>query len=346
MENDLYPFTPDVVTLCYGMNDGRYKVYDEDVGRGYREPMEEIVAALKERGVTVLVGSPGCVDSVLFHPWWNKDLTPDAYNESLARLRDIAREVAEKADMPFANVYDPLLRAMQAGKQDHGETYHTTGPDGFHPRENGQLIMAYVFLEGLGLDGDLGRIAIDMAGEASATGGHRVLSSSPGTAEIMSTRHPFCFPKAESVKDEEGFSAREALAYVPFNEELNRLVLVVRNLGADRAAVTWGGQTRTYSKKELEEGINLAAEFLDNPFSEVFAALDERVAQKQAFETFAIQSLISGLREQPDALRDSKRLDGVFGRLREELHREERRLQQEVRDAVVPVIHRIEVTAK
>ena len=71
-----------------------------------------------------------------------------------------------------------------------------------------------------------------------------------------------------------------------------------------------------------------------------------RVAQKQAFETFAIQSLISGLREQPDALKDSKRLSRVFRRLREELHREERRLQQEVRDAVVPVIHRIEVTAK
>ena len=43
----------------------------------------------------------------------------------------------------------------------------------------------------------------------------------------------------------------------------------------------WGEQTRTYSKAELESGVNLAADFLDNSFSEPFAALNAKVAEKQ-----------------------------------------------------------------
>src|SRR5687767_4656461 len=30
MDNDLLPFKPDVVTLCYGMNDGEYREYKPD----------------------------------------------------------------------------------------------------------------------------------------------------------------------------------------------------------------------------------------------------------------------------------------------------------------------------
>ena len=33
MENDLVPWNPDVVTTCYGMNDGSYRAYDDAIGK-------------------------------------------------------------------------------------------------------------------------------------------------------------------------------------------------------------------------------------------------------------------------------------------------------------------------
>jgi hypothetical protein len=40
-----------------------------------------------------------------------------------------------------------------------------------------------------------------------------------------------------------------------------------------------------FSKEQLAAGINLAAEFIDNPFSAPFAQVMDAVGAKQAFET-------------------------------------------------------------
>ena len=61
---------------------------------------------------------------------------------------------------------------------------------------------------------------------------------------------------------------------------MNRLLLIVRGTKAKKLKITWGGQFKTFESAALEKGINLAAEFLDNPFCVPFAktltALSER----------------------------------------------------------------------
>jgi len=49
--------------------------------------------------------------------------------------------------------------------------------------------------------------------------------------------------------------------------------------------MTWGGQSRTYSAVQLSRGVNLAADFPDNPFADSFNRVDRAVAAKQAYET-------------------------------------------------------------
>jgi len=58
--------------------------------------------------------------------------------------------------------------------------------------------------------------------------------------------------------------------------------------------VTWGGNTKQFSAQQLRKGINLAAEFPLNPFSEAFARVDAAVAAKQAFETKQIKQIFHG----------------------------------------------------
>ena len=51
---------------------------------------------------------------------------------------------------------DPALRS--AVEKLHGPAFMLAGKDGVHPGWAGQLIMAYSFLKGMGLDGDLGSL--------------------------------------------------------------------------------------------------------------------------------------------------------------------------------------------
>src|SRR4030095_6301379 len=83
MNNDLMPWKPDVVTTCYGMNDGSYRAYEEGIGKRYAGAMRDIVARLKKSGATVVVGGPGVVDSKFFQGGGEK---PKVYNNNLQQL--------------------------------------------------------------------------------------------------------------------------------------------------------------------------------------------------------------------------------------------------------------------
>ncbi|MDP6037903.1 MAG: GDSL-type esterase/lipase family protein, partial [Candidatus Latescibacteria bacterium] len=114
IENDLIPWKPDVITTCYGMNDGRYRKYEDSIGQTYRENMLKIVDRLKETGATVVVGSPGAVDTYTYERTARQRLTTAAvYNENLAQLRDIAKSIAKEKDMPFADIHMALMIAMK-----------------------------------------------------------------------------------------------------------------------------------------------------------------------------------------------------------------------------------------
>src|SRR5207302_10149207 len=110
MNNDLLPWKPDLVTTCYGMNDGNYTAYNDNTGKAYTSAMSEIVAAIKKAGATIIAGSPGAVDS-RYYGEGNAEAAK-IYNETLARLRDLAKDVAQSASMPFADVHTPMRTAM------------------------------------------------------------------------------------------------------------------------------------------------------------------------------------------------------------------------------------------
>jgi len=176
-------------------------------------------------------------------------------------------------------------------RQRCGPDYMISGKDGVHPGWAGHLVMAYAFLKAMGLDGQIGTITLDLADhQATASEGHRVLATEAGWIEVESSRYPFC---ATGAADEDS-SIRSGMTLVPFHGELNRFLLVVRNTPPGRYTVTWGETSKTYAAQELAQGINLAADFATNPFSEAFQRVDEAVAKKQAYETRQIKDLFHG----------------------------------------------------
>ena len=243
MEYDVLTLGPNVATTCYGMNDSGYSPMTVEKGQRYRDSQRAIVKKFKENGVRfIVVGSPGCVDSDTF----NKNPADAAMcNKTLAEMRDIARDVAKEENVVFANVYDPMMDVMAKTKAKYGRSYHLAGVHGVHPDLNGHLVMAYAFLKALGCDGDIGTIRVDMAsGNAQATAGHKILSAMNGVIEVESSRYPFCFfGDPASPKSTSG-----VIDFIPFNEELNRFILIAKNIPDNAECnVTWGSTTRKYT---------------------------------------------------------------------------------------------------
>ena len=61
--------------------------------------------------------------------------------------------------------------------------------------------------------------------------------------------------------------------------------------------MTWGDASKEFPAEELAKGINLAAEFLDNPFSEAFRKVEEKIAEQQGMEVDLVKSLMHNLPE-------------------------------------------------
>ena len=335
MANDCLPFKPSVATTCYGMNDGRYSPPNEGTLKWYEDNQRNIVKSFKKAGVRlIVVGSPGVVDSDTFRG--NPELAT-MYNKTLAAERDLSKKVAAEEQVVFANVFDAMMDTMVQAKAKYGKGYAFAGNDGVHPGPNGHLVMAYAFLKALGCDGNLGSVKVDLgAGKAEAEGGHKVLSSQGGTVELESTRYPFCFSGDPASSN----ATSGVIQFCPFNQDLNRLTLVVTGTNAAKLKVTWGGQSKEFAAADLAKGINLAAEFLNNPFSQPFAAVMGRIHAKQSVETPGVKEGLHNLLALGRLLPDEK----------ESVERIRTKLVEKLADgadkmpaAVVPVKHTLKI---
>jgi lysophospholipase L1-like esterase len=330
MENDCLRFKPTLATTCYGMNDYKYRPYDEANANWYRDRYTSVVKRFKAADVRVVLGSPGCVGKVAS---WVKSAsgTLEEHNLNLCALRNIGIEIADKEEVRFADVFWPMFTASHIAKQKYGPTYQLSGSDGVHPEWAGQLVMAYAFLKAMGLDGNLGTITVDLATEkAIATKGHVVDSFASNVVVMTSSRYPFCASGATNSHD----SIRSGMSLVPFNQELNRLRLVVKGTTAANYTVTWGADSRAYTSTQLAQGVNLAADFPINPFSKAFTILDAAVLKKQTFETEQIKKIFHGPEGKKDMEAAVKRTEAI----REPL-------AQAIAAALVPVTHRIRIEA-
>ena len=334
IESDVLPFRPTVATTCYGMNDGGYGPADPERETAYRRATTEIVQRLKRGGVRlIVVGSPGAVDSDAFDksgPIWTN--AEDYNRRTLRRLAQIAREVAAQEGVRYADVHGFFCQAMERAKAKFGPGYHVAGADGVHPAANGHLIIAYAFLKAFGCDGNIGTFTVDLsARRATFSEGHRLLSFVEDRVEIESTRYPFCFYGDPSDPE----STRGILEVLPFNAELNRLKVIVTGASTPRLKVTWGKWFKIFRAEELAKGVNLAAEFLDNPFSAPFKAVENAVSKQQRYEATGVRSIWRSLADSWRE-RDSSWDETTLERVRE--------LEAAARAAVKPVRHALIIT--
>jgi hypothetical protein len=343
MTNDCLRFKPTIATTCYGMNDHEYRPYEDRIGKTYRENSIAIIEAFKANGARVVQGSPGCVGKM---PSWVKSAsgTVEDLNLNLCNLRNIGIEVARKEKAAFADVFWPMLTVGVKGQKRYGTNYAIAGKDGVHPGWAGQTVMAYAFLKALGVEGEIGTYTVDLKrSRMKASRGHEVLSAKNGEFQIRSSKYPFCacepksaaapnYPVCGQDDPSKDNSIQSALTLIPFERELNRLILVVKNSKAGSYKVTWGTDSKSFPAQRLTGGINLAEEFASNPFSGAFANVDSAVAAKQAYETKQIKQKFH-----------SEEARTSMDEIARNTEAEREPLAAAIRAAFVPVTHTIKI---
>jgi hypothetical protein len=291
MDNDVLRFNPTIATTCYGMNDFRYVPQDDAIAATYRANQTAVVRKFKEAGARVVLGSAGTIHSV---PPWVKSAkgTWQELNLALLNFRNINIEIARAEQVAFADVYWPMLVKGHEARARYGEGFKLEGNDGVH------VVMATAFLEGLGLRGDVGQIDVDLAtGKANARYGQRIMKAEGGVVSLRSFRIPCSFEPGDVTKDG---TIAAGVALADFQKKLNRLILRVAGAKTAQVKVTWGESSQIFTAAQLAKGVNLAAEFPQNPTSPTFAKIWKAVAEKQAYETKQIKTLFRS----PEAKKD------------------------------------------
>ncbi|HEV2319145.1 MAG TPA: hypothetical protein VGV18_05310, partial [Verrucomicrobiae bacterium] len=306
--------------------------------------------AFKAHHVRVILGSPGCISKM---PFWQKTAgyTVEELNLSLCHLRNIDIGLSRDEHVRFADVFWPMLTGDFTGRHEYGEDYAIPGRDGVHPYWAGHLIMAYAFLTAMGVPGDIGTFTIDAKrNRIHVSRGHKLISVQDGAFTIESSRYPFCpcepersaaasYPVCGKDSVSSNDSIRSGMSLVPFNQRLNRFMLIVKNATAGSYRVSWGDESATFTAEKLAAGINLAAEFPENPFSAAFAKVDAAIADKQAFETKEIKEMFHGKSNLSGAAL-AAHSDSVVG----DAEQERDTLVAAVQAAFVPVTYVIEIT--
>jgi lysophospholipase L1-like esterase len=144
LDRDVLRLKPDVVTVCYGMNDGRYQPSTPEIVETFSNGLSGLVKRLKKAGVRVVLLTPGIVDEAK-----GAHLAACHYNRCLRPIADAVVRLAKKERLPVADLHRLMSEVDARAKS--ADAAFCMIPDGVHPDPAGHLVMAHGLLTALGV---------------------------------------------------------------------------------------------------------------------------------------------------------------------------------------------------
>ena len=234
IKRDVIDHKPTVVTLLFGMNDGRYRDFDEATLKAYEDGLTSIIRELKNKtNARIYVMTPTVYDGTRHTPWSQTD----RYNDVLDRYSESAKQLAARENLPVIDLHAITTEALsRAKKQDPSYTFLN---DGVHPESDGQLVMAAEIIRAWG--------AHDRGEEIT-----RQASIETDKSASLTVSAPLPWPSP--MPSEKLRSARPEIM------EMGRVDLRITGLASGRYDVTVdGADAGEYTDESLASGIPLGA---------------------------------------------------------------------------------------
>ena len=151
-EEDLAFQKPQWVSILLGMNDGRYKAFEQENFDTYKKDMSTILDKLKGINAIPVILTPTMFDQQQYRiRSQDKNFTfnrlnahPD-YNAKLGMYAGFLRSTANDRDLNVVDFWGPMNDITADFRQK--EKNFTLSPDSIHPDPNGQAIMAAMLAE-------------------------------------------------------------------------------------------------------------------------------------------------------------------------------------------------------
>jgi len=230
IKRDLLDHRPTVVTLLFGMNDGNYQDFNPAVMKVYEDGLRAIISEVKSKTMArIYVMTPTVYDGTRHTPWSKTD----KYNDVLDRYSEVAKQIAAGEGLPVIDLHAATTLALNRAKEQNPA--YTFLPDGVHPGEDGQLVMAAEILRAWGAP----------TKGHEATSNMTVASGSPATATITA---PLPWPRPQP---------SEALAKVcPDILTEGDVTVRIAGLGAGTYSLSVDGKDAgQFSSRALAEGL-------------------------------------------------------------------------------------------
>jgi len=251
---DITPLRPDLLVLCFGMNDGNYRPFSEELFAKYKAGVRRLAKRAAEEAKTTLV----IMTPPPFDPYRKKTSDPDAghwghkyafigYDDVLERYSQWLLTFRNDGFV-VADVHTAMNRHLFERRRKK-VSFYLSG-DGVHPNATGHWLMAQTLLLTWNAPAEAGSVEIDADAKSAVEGDVTSLSVQNGIIEFT-WRTGLPMPM-DPQWDAESIVVEKAA------ERLNRHRLKVTSLSSKQYRLFANGQMISeVSREQLAAGINL-----------------------------------------------------------------------------------------
>jgi len=273
LKRDVLTYKPTVMTIMLGMNDGRYRAFDDETFRVFTDGYEHIVKSMKDAvpGLRITLIDPSPYDDVTRAP-----LFPGGYNAVLLKYGDYLRTLAERNHLDFADLNTRLVKTLERANVVDPANAQKIVPDRVHPNRSGHLMMAASLLEAWGVSPVISRVEIDAASAQIKDAVNTSVSDLDTRGSIRWTQKDDALPMPVPMNDPLMALAVKSSDFV---EKFNREILRVTGLDAPSYQLKINGRVvGVFSRETLAAGINLAE--LDTPMMQQAAQVHDLTVKR------------------------------------------------------------------
>lgn len=276
---DVLKYKPTAMTVDFGMNDGRYRGFEEGTFNPYLIGLQGMADQAKSARIRTAWITPQPLDDGAPGP---TALT--GYNQTLEKFSAGVKTIAEKNEGLFVDQFHPYLTVLDRARAQNQKYERITAGDAVHPGPPGQALMAAAILKGLSFPSAVSSVEIDANTK-------QVVAQTNCVTEIVGEGETnLKFKRTDAALPFFPAEASSILEFAPILEELNQYSLKVTGLPAGNYEIRLDGNViAKRTSEQLAGGVNLAAAVLaSGPIAEQIKGIREAIEKKNRFHSQAI----------------------------------------------------------
>ncbi len=253
LARDVVAYQPNVVTIMLGMNDGRYRKFDQQLfdifSGGYRQIVQQLKTDLK--GVRITAIQPSPYDDVTRAPTFE-----GGYNGTLLQYADFLQELGRSDSLLVADLNRPVTAMLEKANAANHEMAQKIIPDRVHPGAAGHLIMAESLLKAWQAPAVVSAVELDAASKRVGSSENTAISGVQFGRGISWTQMDRSLPMAIDTTDP---VMALTVQSSDFQDAMNRETLKVAGLGAGKYTLRIDDEEiGSFDSADLTQGVNLA----------------------------------------------------------------------------------------